>query len=291
MKKYQPRQSNLPKFVNYLGNPRLWIYVMLVLCSCVFMIPIAWMISTSLMPLNDTLLLPPKWIPSQIQWENYPHAIESLQNFGRLTFNSLFICGMSVIGTVISSALTAYGFSRIEWRGRDTLFWAVPASMMIPFYVIMVPLFSLFKDLNMLGTSLPLWFPTFFASSFSVFLLRQFFRTLPKELNEAARLEGCSEFRIFWQIILPLSKPALLIVAIFQFMWSWNDFLGPMIYLTDAKDYTLALGLEAFQSQHGGTPWNLLMAASTLVSIPVIILFFLSQRYFIEGIATTGRKE
>jgi len=164
------------------------------------------------------------------------------------------------------------------------------ATMMIPFPVIMVPIYSLFKHLGWIGTFMPLWVPSFFAGAFNVFLLRQFFLTIPMDLTEAARIDGCNEFEIFWRIILPLSRPALLVVALFQFMFTWNDFLGPLIYLTDQKHFTLALGLQSFQSENGGTSWNLLMAASTMVMLPVIILFFFTQKSFIQGIATTGSK-
>jgi multiple sugar transport system permease protein len=197
---------------------------------------------------------------------------------------------MTVAGTVTSSALAAYGFSRIEWRGRDKVFLVLLATMMIPFPVIMVPIYTLFKSLGWIGSTRPLWVPYFFASAFSVFLLRQFFLTLPKDMSEAARIDGCNELQIFLRIILPLSKPALLVVAIFQFMATWNDFLGPLIFLAEQKDFTLALGLQSFQSQQGGTSWHLLMAASTMVVLPVIVLFFLTQRAFVEGVATTGAK-
>ncbi len=162
--------------------------------------------------------------------------------------------------------------------------------MMIPFPVIMVPIFGLFKSLGWIGSFKPLWVPSFFAGAFNVFLLRQFFLTLPGDLTEAARIDGCTEFQIFYRIILPLCKPALLVVTLFQFMATWNDFLGPLIYLTEQKDFTLALGLQSFQSQNGGTSWHFLMAASTLVVLPVLAIFFLAQKTFIEGIATTGGK-
>ena len=162
--------------------------------------------------------------------------------------------------------------------------------MMVPFPVIMVPTYNLFKHLGWIGTFRPLWVPAWFAGAFNVFLLRQFFLGLPKELSEAARLDGCNELQIFWRIILPLCRPALLVVALFQFMATWNDFLGPLLYLVEQKDFTLVLGLQNFQTQHGGTEWHHLMAASALVVLPVIALFFLAQRSFIEGIATTGGK-
>lgn len=269
---------------------RYLLIVIVALAAVAFLAPFASMLSTSLKPLNETMALPPRWLPSHVQWQNYPNAIHAMGYFWRYTWNTLFLCLMTVIGTVISSALAAYGFSRIEWRGRDKVFLVLLATMMIPFPVIMVPVYTLFKSLGWIGTTRPLWVPSFFASGFNVFLLRQFFLTLPKDMSEAARIDGCNELQIFLRIILPLSKPALLVVAIFQFMATWNDFLGPLIFLSDQKDFTLALGLQSFQSQQGGTPWHLLMAASTLVVLPVIVLFFLAQRSFVEGIATTGAK-
>ena len=269
---------------------RLCLYAMLLLGAVVFITPFAWMLSTSLKPLNETMTVPPRWLPSQIQWENYPRAIEEMKMFWRYTGNTIYLCAMTVIGTVLSSSLAAYGFSRIEWRGRDKVFVLVLATMMIPFPVVMVPLYTLFRELGWIGSFKPLWVPSFMAGAINVFLLRQFFLTLPKELSEAAKIDGASEWQIFCQVVLPLAKPALIVVALFQFMATWNDFLGPLIYLTDQSDFTLALGLQAYQSKEGGTDWHYLMAASTLVVIPVVVLFFLTQRYFVEGIATTGGK-
>ncbi len=225
-----------------------------------------------------------------LRWDNFPKAVSAMERFPDYLRNTLVLCVLTVIGTVISSTLVAYGFSRIDWPGRDKMFLVVLATMMIPFPVVMVPLFSMFKEFGWIGTLKPLWVPTFFAGAFNVFLLRQFFRTIPKDLSESARIDGCSEIRIFWQIILPLAKPAITVVALFQFMGTWNDFLGPLIYLTDQKDFTLALGLQFFQSQHGGTQWHYLMAASALVVLPIIVLFFFAQRTFIEGISMTGLK-
>lgn len=224
------------------------------------------------------------------QWGNFGGAIEEMGHFGRYLRNTLVLCFLTVVGSVLSCSVVAYGFSRIEWPGRDKVFYVVLGTMMIPFPVIMVPLYGVFRDLGWIGTLRPLWVPTFFAGAFNVFLLRQFFRTIPKELSEAARIDGCSEFRIFLQIIIPLAKPAITVVALFQFLSTWNDFLGPLIYLTDQKDYTLALGLQFFQSQQGGTQWHYLMAASTLVVAPIILLFFLAQRVFIEGVSMSGLK-
>ena len=224
------------------------------------------------------------------QWGNFAGAIEEMGDFWGYLRNTLVLCVLTVIGTTLSSALVAYGFSRVEWPGRDKVFLIVLGTMMIPFPVIMVPLYGLFRDLGWIGSLKPLWVPTFFASAFNVFLLRQFFRTIPKELSEAARIDGCGELRIFATVILPLAKPALIVVALFQFLATWNDFLGPLIYLTDQADFTLALGLQFFQSQQGGTQWHYLMAASTLVVAPVILLFFVAQRFFIEGVTMSGMK-
>ena len=269
---------------------RLLVLALLVLFSLVFLALFLWMVSTSLKPLRETMSLPPRWIPIVIEWHNYGDAIGAMKYFWRYAGNSLFLCAMNVLGTVASSSMAAYGFSRIPWRGRDKLFLLLLATMMIPFPVIMVPIYSLFKHLGWIGSFLPLWVPSFFAGAFNVFLLRQFFLTIPVDITEAARIDGCNELEIFWRIILPLSRPALLVVALFQFMFTWNDFLGPLIYLTDQKHFTLALGLQNFQSENGGTAWNQLMAASTMVMLPVIILFFFTQKSFIQGIATTGSK-
>ncbi len=224
------------------------------------------------------------------RWQNFPKAITAMGHFGDYLRNTLVLCVLTVIGTVISSTLVAYGFSRINWPGRDKVFVFVLATMMIPGPVLMVPLFTMFKTFGWIGTLKPLWIPTFFAGAFNVFLLRQFFKTIPKDLSDSARIDGCNELRIFWQIVVPLAKPAITVVALFQFMATWNDFLGPLIYLTDQNDFTLALGLQFFQSQHGGTQWHYLMAASALVVLPIIVLFFLAQRTFIEGISMTGLK-
>jgi len=210
--------------------------------------------------------------------------------------NTVIIAVLAVLGTTASSALVAYGFSKVRFKGRGFLFAVMLSTMMIPFPVLMVSLFTIFRWLGdhgmgqWLGTFKPLWVPAWFGSAFSIFLLRQFFMTIPDELSEAARIDGCSEFGIFWRIILPLSRPALAVVALFTFMWAWNDFLGPLVYLQHQDQYTLALGLQTFQSQQGGTEFHYLMAASVLIIAPVIILFFFAQKTFIQGIATTGVK-
>ncbi|OQW95385.1 MAG: hypothetical protein BWK77_07570 [Verrucomicrobia bacterium A1] len=225
----------------------------------------------------------------------YARIPQRMKNLFSLAFvrylkNTLILCVLTVIGTVISSAMAAYGFARIPWRGRNRVFIIALATMMIPFPVVMVPIYCMFRWVGWIGTLRPLWVGSFLAGAFNVFLLRQFFLTIPKDLSDAARIDGCNEFRIFWQIILPLCKPALMVVGLFQFMGAWNDFLGPLIYLTNQKDFTLALGLQFYQSQQGGTEWHYLMAASALVVLPIIVLFFFTQKTFIEGISMTGIK-
>jgi multiple sugar transport system permease protein len=277
---------------------------LLIFCGA-FLLPFAWMVSTSLKPLEQTTEYPPHFLPTHWQPQNYLELFHH-PNFriSAFTRNTLIITLLTVIGTTLSSAVVAYGFAKIQFRGRGVLFIIMLATIMIPFPVTMVSLFRIFRwfdqqtipmfgpdnPLRMLGTFKPLWLPAFFGNAFSIFLLRQFFMTLPGELSEAARIDGCSEFAIFWRIILPLAKPALAVVALFSFMGTWNDFLGPLVYLQLPQQYTLALGLQAFQSQQGGTEWHLLMAASILVCLPVLVLFFVAQRTFIQGIATTGGK-
>lgn len=241
---------------------------------------------------NERLLTPVDQIESRVspRWENFGKAMRAMQNFWRYARNSVLLCLLNVTGMVLSSSLVAYGFSRIEWRGRDKVFAVLLATMMIPFPVVMVPLYSMFRALGWIGTLRPLWVGAFLSGAFNVFLLRQFFRTIPKELAEAARIDGCGELRIFWQIILPLCRPALIVVALFTFLGTWNDFLGPLIYLTDQKDFTLALALYSLQQKSAQTDWHYLMAASTLVILPIVVLFLVAQRHFVEGIAVTGNK-
>ena len=285
---------------------KLVVYILLLAGSLAFLFPFFWMLSTSLKPIEATMRIPPDWMPpwhgvaepekQGWQWGNYIDAIAYQSDvlgyipFVRYARNTLYLAVLGVIGTVLANALIAYGFARIAWRGRDTLFAITLATMMIPFPIIMVPLFAIFRELGWVGSFKPLWVPAFFGSAFNIFLLRQFFMTIPRELSDAARIDGCSELGIFRNVVLPLSKPALAVVALFHFLYVWNDFLGPLIYLTDQRMFTLSLGLQVYQSQHGGTQWNMLMAASTIVVVPVIVLFFLTQRTFIQGIALTGLK-
>ncbi|MBI3119551.1 MAG: carbohydrate ABC transporter permease [Candidatus Hydrogenedentes bacterium] len=212
-----------------------------------------------------------------------------MMDFWRNLRNTLFICFTTVIGTVLSSSLVAYGFARIEWRGREVLFVIVLATMMLPYQVTLIPLFALYAKLGWVGSFKPLVIPYFFGTAFYIFLLRQFFRGIPEDLSAAARIDGCSEFGIYARIILPLAKPALATTALFMFLFQWGDFLSPLIYLQDDRQFTLAVALEQFQSQHESA-WGPLMAMSTVITLPIIGLFFLTQRTFIQGITMSGLK-
>jgi multiple sugar transport system permease protein len=276
---------------------RVLVHAALVAICTLAILPFLWMLSTSLKTLEATLAFPPEWLPWPLQWRNYLDVFrDPKSNFLLWTRNTLIIAVLGVTGTTLSSALVAYGFARIRFIGRGPLFALMLSTMMLPFPVTMVSLFALFRWLGdttgveFLGTFKPLWLPAWFGSAFNIFLLRQFFMTIPMELSEAAKIDGCSELGIFWRIIVPLSRPALAVVALFAFMGIWNDFLGPLVYLQRPEQFTLALGLQNFQSKAGGTSWHLLMAASLLVMLPAILLFFLAQKTFIEGIATTGTK-
>jgi multiple sugar transport system permease protein len=280
------------------NEPGHYIARALLIFACVLALgPFLWLVATSFKTLDNAMAFPPQWWPHPFAWQNYYEVLTSDRfNFRLWTRNTLIIEVLTVSGTTLSSAIVAYGFAKIHFKGRGVLFALMLSTMMIPFPVTMVSLFSMFRWLGdhtgtqWLGTFKPLWVPAWFGSAFNIFLLRQFFLTIPDELSEAARIDGCSEIGIFVKVILPLSRPALTVVALFAFMGTWNDFLGPLIYLQRPEQFTLALGLQNLQSQHGGTPWHLLMAASVLVILPVLILFFVAQKAFIEGIATTGLK-
>jgi multiple sugar transport system permease protein len=282
-------------------------YVALVVLGFLFLFPFLWMVATSLKPEVESRK---RILPREIRVENYYEAMtfehgksiewkdnESLiayaarMPFFRQLCNTLTVGLLGVVGVVISSALAAYAFARLKWPGRDFFFLLTVTTMMVPFAVKLVPMYGLFRDVGWIGGLKPLWAPAFFGTGFSIFLLRQFFKGIPQDLTDAARIDGCNEFQIFHRVVLPLAKPALVAVALFHFLYVWNDFFAPLVFLTDPKDFTLALGLHQFQSTHGGgTPWTLMMAASTLVTMPVIIIFFFTQRFFVQGVKMSGMK-
>ena len=275
---------------------RLVTHAVLIALCVPFALPLVWMLSTSLK--GDSQIFAREGqtqtlsirslLPSPVQWRNYPDALKTVP-FGTYLQNTLFLCAMNVIGAVLSSAIVAYGFARIQFPGRDALFLVMISTMALPGQVTMIPVFAMFRELGWYGTFLPLIVPSFFGNAFFIFLLRQFFRTVPEDLAEAARIDGAGEWRIFWQVMLPLARPALAVVALFQFLGTWNDFFGPLLYINDPSRYTLAYGLQQFMSSYGGK-WAQLMAGACVFTLPIILLFFLAQKTFIQGISTTGTK-
>lgn len=260
----------------------------LIPAAVVFLLPFIWMLSTSLKTDEQLFVFPPIWIPNPIAWWNYPNTVTYITFFLYLR-NTLIIALTSTVGELIACSLTAYSLARINWPGRQVLFIITVATLMLPFQVTLIPLFLLFKKMGWVGDFRPLIIPHFFGSGLYIFLLRQFFMTIPTELSEAARIDGASEFRIYWSILLPLAKAALATVAIFEFIARWRDYLGPLIYLSDQKLFVLSLGLYEYSSQYG-REWGLLMAASVLITLPIILLFFFLQKVFVQGIALTGIK-
>jgi multiple sugar transport system permease protein len=265
------------------------IYIILTVLGFFFLLPFFWMLSTSLKTDQQLFVFPQVWIPNPIQWSNYAGAVTTIPFF-RYMLNTFFVAFMDVLGTVIACPLVAYGLSRIEWKGREVLFFLTISVMMIPQEVTMIPQFIMFSKAGLVGTYVPLFIASFFGGRpFMIFLLRQFFVGLPKDLEDAARIDGASEFRIYRSVILPLVVPGILTVGLFRFMNSWNDFLGPLLYLNNESTYTLSIGLQMFTTQYQ-TEWAMLMAASLLVALPVIVMYFFVQKRFIQGITFTGIK-
>jgi multiple sugar transport system permease protein len=263
----------------------VWARVVLVGMSAVFLAPLYWMVATALKGHDELLAFPPTVYPGSPQWSNFRDAVEFVP-FGTFFLNTLTITVFSVIGAVISNLLVAYGFSHVQWPGRDVLFYVVVATIFIPFPVIIVPVFILMAKLGWINTFLPLIVPAWLGNPLYIFLLRQYLLQIPRDLTDAARVDGAREWQVLWRVVLPLSKPALSVVAIFAGVFAWNDFLGPLLYLQDESKYTLAIGLQFYRSQYD-VQFNLLMAASTLVVLPLVVLFLAFQKQFIEG-ATMG---
>lgn len=263
-------------------------HVALVPAGLVFLLPFFWMLSTSLKPDIQLYAYPPIWIPDPPNWLNYPNATTYI-TFWVYLRNTVTIAAGATIGALLSCSLVAYSLARIPWPGRNALFIFTVATLMLPFQVTMIPLFIVFKNLGWVGDFRPLIVPHFFGGALYIFLLRQFFMTIPMELSEAARIDGSSEIRIYASIILPLAKPALATVAIFEVIARWRDYLGPLIYLKDQSTYTLSLGLYEYSSQYG-REWGLLMAASVMMTLPILLMFFFLQKVFVQGIALTGIK-
>jgi len=263
-------------------------YTLAVIVAIGFLLPLFWMISSSLKPDYQVLEFPPRWLPDPVRWANYPEALTYVP-FARYGLNTLFIAVMTIIGHILSCTVVAYAFARLRAPGKNVLFVILLATMMLPYPVTMVPIYVGFNKLGWVNSFKPLIVPAFFGSPFFIFLLRQFFLTLPPELEDAARVDGANILQILWHVILPISKPALATVAIFSFQASWNDFLAPLIYLHDQSKYTISLGLNFFRSSYD-VRWGYLMAASLVTMLPVILVFFLAQKQFIRGITLTGMK-
>lgn len=253
-----------------------------------FSAPLVWMVLASLKSPEELVAEPHRLFPRQWQTKNYQDAITTMPYF-RYLRNSLYYCLGSVAGSLVSCSLVAYGFSRVQWPGRNFLFGVLIATMLLPWHATMIPRFLLIEELGLYNTLWALILPTFGAEAFYVFLLRQFFLTIPQDLSDAARLDGCSELGIFFRVVLPLSAPALATVALFQFVAAWNDYGGPLLYLSDPAKFPLAYGLERLVSSYSSQT-HLLLAAAVLFTTPLVVLFFFTQRTFLKGIATTGMK-
>ena len=261
--------------------------IILILVSLIFLFPFYWMVTVSLGSPEDFMKVPISFFPKELRLENYSEAVRYIP-FLRYFLNTLYISTLVTIGSTLSSSFVAYGFSKLRWPGRDVLFLVTLGTMMLPPAVTIIPLYMEFKAFGWIGSFKPLWVPAFFGSAWSIFMLRQFYMTIPDELIDSAKVDGASHFRIWMKIVLPISKAPLAVVALFQFVFSWKNFFGPLIFLRDQDMYTLSLGLAFFQSRHGGTEWHLLMAAATLTTIPTFLVFIIASRYLIEGIRITS---
>ena len=278
-----------------LDNERFWrifVWTVLLAGAVVMFLPFLWLLSSSLKTELAIFRYPPEWIPDPIKLSNYVDAWTT-RPFALYVRNTIVILLLNEVAVLVSASFCAYGFARIDFPGRNVWFAILLATVMLPGIVTMIPQFVIFSRIGWVNTILPLTVPFFFGGgAFNIFLLRQFFRTLPAELADAAYIDGASEITIYWRIMLPLAKPALATIAIFTFIGTWNDFMGPLLYLAkDPNKFTVALGLAMFRTAFAGrTRWDLLMAASTMMIIPVIFVFFVAQRYFIQGIAISGLK-
>lgn len=263
-------------------------YSVLMVLAALFMIPLYWMFSTALKSPQQTFAIPPEWVPAPAQWSNFAKVFDEVP-FARFYVNTLFLVFANIVGHLVSVTLVAYGFARLRFPGRNILFLVMLSTLMIPYHVTLVPRFIMFSKLGMINSYWPLILPAFTGSPFLIFLVRQYMMSIPFDLDEAAYIDGANRFDVFWRIILPLARPALMLVVVFTFIDVWNDFLQPLIYLTDPDMFTVSLGLSFFQGARE-TNWNLLMAGSVLAMIPPLILFFFAQKQLIGGISVEGLK-
>lgn len=270
---------------------RLLTHALLIFVGAIFILPFVWQVSTSLKPIEQVYKYPPEWIPRPFMWRNYIESLRSLP-FARYFLNSAIVTVPVVIGQVLACSLAGFAFARLRWWGRNTLFLIMLSTMMLPTQVTLVPQFILFSRLRWVNSFYPLIVPGLFAGPFFTFLARQFLSSISPEMDDAARVDGASTLRIYWQIILPMSKSLLATIATFTFHSMWNDYLYPLIYLHSSELHTLALGLANFRARafFGGMRWDLMMAATTVAMLPIVIVFVFVQRYFIQGIVITGVK-
>jgi len=268
----------------------IFVYALLLPGAVIFVFPLLWMLSTALKPENQIFLFPPKWIPEPILWQNFWEGWTIYLPFNLFLRNTLIITGNNIVGNLVSCCLAAYGFARLRARGKNIFFMLVLGTMLLPTEVTLIPQYILFSGLGWSDSWLPLMVPSWFGWPFFIFLLRQFFMNIPHELDEAARLDGASSWRILSDIILPLSKPAIASVVIFAFIGNWNNFLPPLIYIRSMPRQVLAVGLNMFRGQFGQADYHYMMAVAVLVLLPVLVVFFIGQRVFIQGIATSGLK-
>lgn len=266
------------------------VYLILIPGAILLTLPFLWMLSTALKVPKQVFAYPPILIPNPVRWENFIEGWTKFVPFNLYLRNSLIITGGNILGNLFSCSLAAYGFARLRARGKEVLFILVLATMMIPMWVTLIPQYVLFSYLRWTNTFAPLMVPAWFGWPFFIFLLRQFFMTIPRDLDDAARIDGCSTFGILGRILLPLTKPALATVTVFAFIGNWNNFMGPLIYLRDQDKYTLAVGLQRFQGVQGNVQYHYMMAVAVLTVLPIIIIFFLAQQYFVRGIVMSGIK-
>lgn len=273
-----------------LDMTRIISFILLIMITLLMLMPLIFMVTTSFKSQRETMQYPPTLFPDSLQFSNYVDIFSRLQ-FGTMYQNSLIIAVITVLATLLSSSLVAYGFARFRGKGRNLMFMLLLSTMMLPYPAIMIPQFVLFSKLGWVDTFLPLIVPAFFGSAYNIFLLRQFFANLPEELFDAGRMDGCTEIGMYWKIALPLSGAAMATIAIFSFIYSWNDLLTPVLYLNSADKFTLPVGMASLtSSKFRVAPWHLLMVASVLALLPIVVLFILAQKRFVEGIVLTGIK-
>jgi multiple sugar transport system permease protein len=285
------RVASAPRRRRHRGKPirTIAVYVACTLVSLVFVAPFAWMVLSSLKSTSEIYAFPPTILPRQWRWSNYSEAWNALP-FDRFFLNSLIVSGTATFGAILTSSMAGYAFARLRFPGRDKIFLGYVATMMIPFPVLMVPLYIIMRWLNLVDTLASLILPAMF-TAWGTFLMRQFIIGLPVELEEAARIDGASFWRVYWQIVLPLIRPVIATLGIFNFLWTWNEFLWPLIMIYTEENKTLPVGLLSFQTLNPGrTPWHLIMAASTFSVLPLLVVFSFGQRYYVRGIALTGVK-